>query len=813
MQSATFRGFAASTRHHDIDVAASDHAVQSDMSASTDRLMEKLATTASSRDDDDMKGSDSWNLHSDASTVSSRVTTPDPQPPPISRPPLSSRTTETHTPHVSRTPAIPIPGALPPPPPPPRHRDPRHFQQFNQPRQVSEFPRNPAPGPNIGTDEETHALSQSFPLPDGFLCDRAPQAPLPHAFPPPPRFLAEKLDTNHQRFSLPATHRNSRQQSESSTNVLFPQYPTPSITGSTESPLQLQGPSCSSQVFNKTLQFIPWPDTSKEASSSEYSSQEDTFAYRNARQFPPQLPAQPNHHLSTRRNRSFATNRITNWVSEYEKSHGPARLRRQEATTPALSDLLESEAARSQSSAVSSHAAVEHLWKQLKQKRAKLQDIRKHMTQQRQELRNLRLRKDDADNAFMAVLRPLLVSQRSDVLSSSLKILDSRMAAMLKLREEYHFSEASYESLELDLDEEEQELSGLETKFFSILAAGQDCHAEQSEPTRTSTADKTLDADAETPYYLIGISADKTLEDVHPLYHKFSTAVGNLENAKEEYEDLLFMNSDFEKDRALREGTGRNINRDAEEFFAELPNQKSRMEGVINALESEVQRLRLLCEEKGAMKKFLPLQMSYLLNPDMIYEDMDLEDTRDILKKYTTAKHPRYSELLAQKSHLLGGPVPLTAKQALSAVFGLPYNDPLKSQKQHLAAKEYAIETLVQSYDSDSKADLVNRWILQQLRQSPVNALLLQSVFGSECGLKVRDYWRWQCDVLYYWWRDDTMSPGEEMDKNYGSDMSEYSARQGSPQRSRAASDGELQFNPTLKSPRHIKSSDILRFN
>lgn len=152
MQSATLRGFAASTRHHDIDVAASDHAVQSDMSASTDRLMEKLATTASSRDDDDMKGSDSWNLHSDASTVSSRVTTPDPQPPPISRPPLSSRTTQTHTPHVSRTPAIPIPGALPPPPPPPRHRDPQYFQQFNQPRQVSEFSRNPTPGPNIGTD-------------------------------------------------------------------------------------------------------------------------------------------------------------------------------------------------------------------------------------------------------------------------------------------------------------------------------------------------------------------------------------------------------------------------------------------------------------------------------------------------------------------------------------------------------------------------------------------------------------------------------------------------------------------------------------
>lgn len=145
MRPATFRGVTASTTPHNLDIVASDHVAQTEMSASSDRLMEKLATTASSRDDDDIKEIDSWR-QSDASDVSSRVTTPDPQPPSRSRPPLSSSTTETQTPHGSRTPAIPIPGALLPPYPPPRRPHPRHSQQFNQPRRVPELPHNLIPG-------------------------------------------------------------------------------------------------------------------------------------------------------------------------------------------------------------------------------------------------------------------------------------------------------------------------------------------------------------------------------------------------------------------------------------------------------------------------------------------------------------------------------------------------------------------------------------------------------------------------------------------------------------------------------------------
>lgn len=608
-------------------------------------------------------------------------------------------------------------------------------------------------------------------------------------------------------------HRSAQTESDCDADRLLQSDALPSIGTSNGSSVQPRAPRFWDQDLTKSLTFVPSSENQSDRSwSSGYSSEEDTFAYRNARQFPPQLPAQHGTHLSTRRGRSSATNRITNWVSEYEKSHSPARFRTQDTVTPEVSDHSESEATASQLSGVSSHAEVEQLWQQLKQKRAKLHDIREHMAQTRQDLRDLRSRKDDSDNAFMKVIRPLLVSQRSDTFSSSLKLLDSRMDAMLKLREEYHYREASYETLELALDEEERELSGLETKFFSLLAAGHDRDAELSVPIRKNTTETTSSVDTETPYYLLGISADKPLEDVHPLYQDFSTAVGELENAKEEYDDLMFVNSQYEEDRELREGTGRGINPEAEEFFTELPGEKSRMQDIIGKLEDEVARLRRLCDEKGVMKKFLSIHMSYILDPDKTHEDMALGDTHDILAKQKIMAHPRYSELLAQQSHLLEGSEPLTAKQAQLAAARLPNDFPNKAVKQRIAAKEYAIETLVQSYDSDNKADLVNRWILQQLRQSPLNVLLLQTVFGSECGLKIRDLWRWQCDVLYYWWRDDTTAEKEGVPGNYVSEMSEYSARQGTPQQSRAASDGELHLKPKTKSPRHFKSSEMLRF-
>lgn len=539
----------ASTAAQHLDVAASELAAQADPSTSSDPLMDKLATTASSREDDDTKGSDSWRLQSDTSTVSSRVTTPEPPSPPRSRsrPPLSSTTTGSRSPRDGRSSAIPIPipGAVPPPPP-----------------------------PGLPTYGELHSVGAG---------------------------VITSSDVSQ-------SHVTAEDKTE---------------------------PQASSWIDHSAATSL---------SSDDDESEEDLIAYKNARQFPPQLPAHLSAHMSNPRSRSSATNRITNWVTQYEKSHSPARIRRRNRTTSASSKGSESQATRSCPGSDSSHAEVEQLWQQLKERRGRLRDIRNEMTQLRQKLQKLRWQKEEADNSFMAIVRPLLVGQRSDTFLSSLKLLDSRMASMLELREDYHFRETSYELLELELDEEEKEVSGLETKFFSLLSAGQHHGGgSDSAPARRSTTDARPRVDVNTPYELIGIQADRPLEDIHPLYVEFSAAVGDLENAKEDYRELLFVHSQYEDERNLGDSTGHGLSADAETFLTEFPSDEERLKASIAKLQDVVQRLKQLCQEKRVMKKHLSVQLAYVLEPEMAYEDLDLDDTAQILEHHHDLAHPRYT--------------------------------------------------------------------------------------------------------------------------------------------------------------------------
>ena len=208
-------------------------------------------------------------------------------------------------------------------------------------------------------------------------------------------------------------------------------------------------------------------------SDSDVSSGEDPIAYRNARQFPPQLPAAASHRPSHPRSKSSAANIITSWVSQYEKARSPLRKPRSESepSVRQTDEDADEEEKGSVASGVSSQGEIESLWQQLKEKRARLNEIKTQMARRRKELRDLRRKKDDADNAFMSVIRPILVNQRG-LLHTSQSLLDRRLGDMQRVRTEYHFLESNYEGLEVMLDEEEEELNGLETRFFSILATG-----------------------------------------------------------------------------------------------------------------------------------------------------------------------------------------------------------------------------------------------------------------------------------------------------------------------------------------------------
>jgi hypothetical protein len=543
-------------------------------------------------------------------------------------------------------------------------------------------------------------------------------------------------------------------------------------------------------------------DASSETPSDFVSSEEDPIDYRNARYFPPQLPV-PVSRSSQPKDKASALSNIASWVSMHE--HGPLEKTsdsRRHVPEPSLGI----DAGMAESFATTSENEIEELWQELKRKRAHLADTKVQMERKRKELRQLRRRRDEADNAFMNSVRPLLVNviNQREVLHAPISFLERRWTDMQRLRDEYHLLESNYEELEDVLDDEDHALNTLETRFFSLLAAGQDRAPKRRPSVDDNNQQPTIPSDV--PFILRGISPDGPSEALHPLYVDFTSAVGDLDNAKEEYQDLCWLKDQYDEEMKLKQRTGQKIPDRMQEFLEEYPSEEKRMKESMDALRNKAERLRRLCEGKNVMRKHMSARMVYELDPTVKFEDMELEDRETILGRTTTLAHPRFPELLSQPDHVLAAPLPLTTLGALRQATKLPDSDPEKRLKKRLASKEYAIDKLLQDTPGNTgKAGFVNRWLLQELRQCPLKVLLLHTIFISSRLLRIRDPWRWQCDVLHYWWHDDTTEYKEEMQTTASS--TQYSSRLGTPQMSRAASDGHLTYG--REHQRQTSSSDV----
>ncbi|KAH7141232.1 hypothetical protein B0J13DRAFT_445880 [Dactylonectria estremocensis] len=527
------------------------------------------------------------------------------------------------------------------------------------------------------------------------------------------------------------------------------------------------------------------PSVTQESDSGS-SSEEDPILYRNARQFPPLLPTAQAFGSPGTDSKASMTKHITSWVARYERTRSPPNQppieMKSRAPAGGLFSTITDDASISDAS---SEGEIEMLWTQLKEKRDKLNHMKAEMAKRRKELRDLRRRKDDADNAFMSVIRPMLINQRG-ALHTPPNLLDRRLNEMQSLRTEYHFLEANYEGLEVMLDEEEAELNSLETRFFSLLAAGR---TRPVRPPAESNSDlEQSDYFQSMPVDLKGISPDGPPEDLHPLYVELMSTVGDLGNAKEDYDDLLFLKEQYDYDLEMRRTTGKpDVDDDIAEFYTEFPDEQERMMGNVKRLEAEVNRLKHVCEVQGVMRRHMSSRVEYLLYPEREYEDVDLDEIDVIRERQPNLAHDKFPVLLSQPEHIM---VPQTALEALKAAAMLSEGNPDKRSKMQLASKEYAIDRLITDHETDSKAEFVDRWLLQQLRMSPMNAALLHSTFISSRSLKIKDFWRWQSDVLHYWWRDGTAALAENSFKMVASEDSRNASRIGTPQLSRAASDG-----------------------
>ncbi|GKT66712.1 hypothetical protein ColTof4_04202 [Colletotrichum tofieldiae] len=479
------------------------------------------------------------------------------------------------------------------------------------------------------------------------------------------------------------------------------------------------------------------------SSESETSSMDaDYFEQQNRTMFPPLLPSAQGRTFE--RERKQMTDSITDKVSRLEHSRS------------SVPSLVASDASSAASVASMEDDGVQELWTQMKERRQRLNSLKEDMATKRKALQELRRKKDEADNTFMHMLRPILVRGRRGLPGTSNELLDKRFAEMQSLRTEYHWLESGYEGHEFTLDEEEVELIKIETRFFSLLAAGSGRNI-RSAPHTDESEDGEAEESTVMPYELTGISRNGPTDDAHPLWEDLVSAVGDLSNAREEYEDLLLYHSQYTYSMDVKRSAGLAPSVEEVEFMDEFPGEEREKREYVDRLTEEVGRLKQICKRKGAMKKHPSFKIAYALDPS-IGEDLSLGGPGPELG---TLAHWQFPELLSHPDHVLR-PEPLTALDELKRAAKLPADSPVRELQLCAAQKEYGISRLISEFKGEDKSDFITRWLLHQLRTSPLAVELLYSTFIQTIRLKIGNFRRWQQDVLFHWWRDGAVKSPDE---------------------------------------------------
>ncbi|EFQ26102.1 uncharacterized protein GLRG_01246 [Colletotrichum graminicola M1.001] len=468
----------------------------------------------------------------------------------------------------------------------------------------------------------------------------------------------------------------------------------------------------------------------------------DYFDHQNRTTFPPLLPSAKGRTFE--QGRKQLTDSITNKVSRLEIS---------QSSVPSL---VASDASSAASVASIEDDGVQELWIQMKERRQRLNLIKENMTTKRKALQELRRRKDEADNTFMHMLRPILVRGRQGLPGMSNELLDKRFAEMQSLRTEYHWLESGYEEHEFALDEQEVELIKIETRFFSLLAAGSGRNI-RSAPHTDDSEDSEAEESTDIPYELTGISRNGPTDDSHPLWEDLVSAVGDLSNAREEYDDLLLYHSQYTYSMDVKRSARKPPSAEEIEFMDEFPEEEREKRQHVDHLTEEVDRLKEICKQKGAMKKHPSFKIAYALDPN-IGDDLSLDSPPPESK---TLAHWQFPELLSCPDHVLR-PEPLTALDELKRAAKNPLDSPARNLQLCAAQKEYSISKLITEFKGEDKSDFITRWLLHQLRTSPLAVELLYSTFTQTIRLKIKNFRRWQQDVLFHWWRDSAVKPPDE---------------------------------------------------
>jgi len=359
-------------------------------------------------------------------------------------------------------------------------------------------------------------------------------------------------------------------------------------------------------------------------------------------------------------------------------------------------------------------------WKFINRQRLNIFILRSALQQSRNMLRQAGDSKAATDDKLFQAVR------RQQCGSLSMKLDDGHVSESLadliedsqKARDDYGPLDHECIELETKLYGKESQLYRLEALFFSKWTVipslrverpySTNMQGECSSPTRSESEDhESLDRSSPTQN--------------HPLTEKFLRELGDLDLLREQVDDMMEEKELLEEQRETRKLVGLDLGLEAQSWLADSSLALASLYQRMRATELEVKELRRECLARQLVDEFdNPREFQWQVQH--ISSQEDGVDPGSQVSVYV-----KFPILIMQP-----GIEPNETKQQQSPQRDDTYN-PTMSR--------------------------INEWLLQKVRSSPLDVVLLASIFDQDCGsFSGRLDEQRQLQVLRFWYEDSTMT-------------------------------------------------------
>jgi hypothetical protein len=362
-----------------------------------------------------------------------------------------------------------------------------------------------------------------------------------------------------------------------------------------------------------------------------------------------------------------------------------------------------------------SRSAFDKEWEYIERKRFNTFSLRSAVQQIRIRLRQKRDSKSTVDDRLFQKVR------REEISGHSLNFTGDGKSEPLadlieenqKARDEYGPLEDECGRLEDKLYREESRLYKLEGVFYSNWTVMPTPRFQNSSPVgfldESSASASSQDDDVDS-------LSHSSMTQYHPLTAKFLSVLGDLDLLREQLDDIVEENEHLEEQSGSRNLVGLPLGAEEQKWLANSGKVQDGLHDQIRAAEKEIDDLRKECLIRNLVDKYDNPTEFQGREPQISDQEVEVKSGSEV------SVYSKFPFLI---------PSPVAGKQKEAEQY-----EPMRDEK------------------IDVTTFRINKWLLERLRSSPLDVILLASTFEKKGG---NIHKQWQFQVVAFWYEDATI--------------------------------------------------------